>query len=303
MTTAILTETELSQLPSTQALRTQLDRDGFVLIPAAFKQEQLEPLRAAAGHITSLARCGKWPHLRTLPKQFPPWASDARNGIWGVQHLLHPAMPSQAIFATSYFGDAIVGPATQLLECAEDDLVMELYNLLVRPDRDFALRWHRDDVPPQASAAEESARLNEPAWHAQWNLALFDDASLVVVPGSHRRPRTDAERSADPFAERLPGMKVVEMAAGDLVFYDNNILHRGVYSSGTERMTLHGSVGHVKGSKARARNVLQHGVGEWVGECDFSGLPERIRARAEGMRQRLFEMGRASGVVGFSHTD
>jgi len=303
MASTISSETESSQLPSPQTLRTQLDRDGFVLIRGAFKQEQLQSLRAAAEHITALARSGKWPHIRTLPKQFPPWPPDASNGIWGVQHLLHPAMPSQPVFAASYFGDAIVGPATQLLDCGEADLVMELYNLLVRPERDFALRWHRDDIPPEASAAEERARLGAPPWHAQWNLALVADASLVVVPGSHARARTDAERGADPFAERLPGMRVVDLAPGDLVFYDNNILHRGVYGAGTERLTLHGSVGHVKGGRARARNVLQHGVGEWVGECDFSGLPGGIGARAEGMRQRLCEMGRASGDVGFSHTD
>ena len=172
MATTISSETESSQLPSPQALRTQLDRDGFVLIRGAFKQEQLESLRAAAEHITALARA-----------------------------------------------------------------------------------------------------------------------------------RTDAERGADPFAARLPAMRVVDLAPGDLVFYDNNILHRGVYGAGTERLTLHGSVGHVKGGTARARNVLQHGVGEWVGECDFSGLPGGIGARAEGMRQRLCEMGRASGDVGFSHTD
>lgn len=180
---------------------------------------------------------------------------------------------------------------------------MELYNMLVRPDKDFALRWHRDDIPPQASAKEEMKTLNEPAWHAQWNLALYDDRSLVVVPGTHKRPRTEEERNADPFEDRLHGMRVVEMRAGDLVFYDNNILHRGVYDSSAERMTLHGTVGHVKGSTARARNVLQHGVGEWVGDCDFNKLPELIRTRAEGMRKRLFEMRRQSGDVGFSQDD
>jgi hypothetical protein len=173
----------------------------------------------------------------------------------------------------------------------------------VRPDKDFALRWHRDDIGPQASSHEELERLKEPAWHAQWNLALYDDNSLVVVPGSHKRARTERERTADPYAHELPGMQIVQMKAGDLVFYDNNILHRGVYDSSIERMTLHGSVGHVKGNKARARNVLQHGVGEWVDKCDFNKLPEHLRSRAEGMRQRLFQMGRSSGDVGFSQDD
>jgi len=188
----------------------------------------------------------------------------------------------------------------ELLECEDEDLVLELFNLLIRPDRDFELRWHRDDIPATATAEEELGRLREPAWHAQWNLALYDDESLIVVPGSHVRARTEVERNADPFAKDLPGEIKVRMKAGDVVFYNNNILHRGAYLSGTERMTLHGSMGHFGGSRLRARNVLQHGIGEWVGEIDLSALDERERKRAEGMRDRLIKMGAESGEIGYS---
>jgi len=180
-------------------------------------------------------------------------------------------------------------------------MTMELMNMLVRPDlktkeEGFALRWHRDDIPASATAEEEMARLKKPGEayvHTQWNLPLFDDESLVVVPGSHARARTEAERSAGEYEDNLEGQVVVKLRAGDVVFYDNNILHRGVYDGEKERMTLHGSVGHVKASRERARNVLQHGVGEWVDRCDFAGLGEgRERRTAEGMRRRLVELGR-----------
>lgn len=301
--TSISTEAKLPDEPLAQNLGAPLDRNGFVVIPSTLTPTELAALRTACAEVTQQAREGKWPYVRTLFKQFPPWSTDASNGIWGVQHLLHPDMPFQATFAKSYFSDTIITPITQILDCEENDLIMELYNLLVRPDKDFALRWHRDDIGPQATSQEELERLKEPAWHTQWNLALCDDNSLVVVPGSHKRARTEKERTADPYAHDLPGMKIVEMKAGDLVFYDNNILHRGVYDSSIERMTLHGSVGHIKGKKARARNVLQHGVGQWVDKCDFSKLPEHLKPRAEGMRQRLFQMGRLSGDVGFSQDD
>lgn len=132
-------------------------------------------------------------------------------------------MPHQSRFAASYFNDTIIDTVKQLLECEEKDLIMELYNLLIRPSSNFELRWHRDDIPPSASAEEEEKRLQEPAWHAQWNLALYDDRSLVVVPGSHRRARTDREREADAYEKDMPGQLVVELKAGDVVFYDNNI--------------------------------------------------------------------------------
>lgn len=293
--------------PPGAALRAQLARDGYVILPSVFSPSRLDALRAAATHATSSARTGAWPHVRVVGRQFPPWdpAEALEEGIWGVQHLLHPDLPDEdaSEFVRAYFSEELLGPVKGILECGDEELVMELFNMLVRPERDFELRWHRDDIPPEATAEEEARRLAEPAWHAQYNLALYPDASLVVVPGSHARPRTDEERAADPYEPDMPGQVAVRLEPGDVVFYDNNILHRGVYDCMRERMTLHGSVGHVRGKAARARNVLQHGVGEWVDRCRFGELGEGERGRAEGMRERLVRMGReAGGDLGYSQT-
>jgi hypothetical protein len=286
-------------------LRDQLHKDGFVVIPQILTADQLSTLRTAASRTTALAREGKWPHIRTVGKQFPPWPSaPGAEGIWGVQGLLNPELPEHRVFVESYFGGAVLDVAKELMGgCGDGDLVMELFNMLVRPERDFELRWHRDDIPAGATAEQEMERLREPEWHTQWNLALYDDDSLIAVPGSHARARTEEERSADPFEKHMPGQAVVHLDAGDVVFYNNNILHRGVYDSTKERMSLHGSVGHAGGGRLRARNVLQHGVGNWVDRCDFSSLGETERARAEGMRQRLVKLGAESGDVGYSHQD
>ncbi|CZR61100.1 related to phytanoyl-CoA dioxygenase family protein [Phialocephala subalpina] len=282
-----------------------LNRDGFVLISNVLTPEQLTTLRSASAETITLARSGNWPYVRTLPKQFPPWniepgANPAAGGIWGVQFLMHPSLPNSSIFVKNYFSSGITDVVKELLECEDEELVMELFNILIRPDRDFELRWHRDDIPATASAEEELERLREPAWHTQWNLALYDDDSLIVVPGSHSRARTLVEREAGPFEKGLPGEIKVRMKPGDVVFYNNNILHRGAYVSSKERMTLHGSMGHVGGSRLRARNVLQHGIGEWVEDVDFSALSEEEKKRAEGMRARLIKLGRESGDVGYS---
>ncbi|KAI0836390.1 phytanoyl-CoA dioxygenase [Hypoxylon sp. FL0890] len=290
----------------TSTLRSQLEKDGFVVLRSLLNAEQAQQLRDAAERTTQLATSGSWPHVRTVGKQFPPWTWSPGVGIWGVQHLLNPSLPDSQIFTASYFSDEILDVAKDLLgSCSDDELVMELYNLLVRPSdgADFELRWHRDDIPASASAEEELERLNEPAWHAQWNLALCDgDESLIVVPGSHARARTEEERAADPFESNMPNQLVVRLDAGDVVFYNNNILHRGRYDGNRERLSLHGSVGHVAGGRLRARNVLQHGVGSWVDNCDFSSLDEKQRTRAEGMRARLVKLGRESGDVGYSLT-
>lgn len=307
---------------STTPLLTQLNRDGFVIIRSILTPSELSQLREAATQVTKLARSGGWPHVRVVGKQFPPWdvATAAEHGIWGVQHLMDPALPGSDLFTATYFSDALLEVVDELLQVRKHtptdddnsssngntDLVMELFNMLVAPDAadgDFELRWHRDDVRPEATAEEEMARLVQPAWHAQYNLALWDDASLVVVPESHLRPRTGIERAADPYAAELPGQLVVQLGPGDVVFYNNNILHRGVYTAGAQRATLHGSVGHRQGGALRARNVLQHGVGSWVAKCDLSRLGNgRQRARAESMRDRLVELGTSLGDKGVEYS-
>lgn len=281
---------------------SQLDRDGFVVIKAIVDRDRLEELRAASSKATELARGGGWPHVRTVGKQFPPWTASAarEHGIWGVQHLMNPELPGHEGFTELYFSEAILGIVKQLLQCGDEHLVMELFNMLVRPEKDFELRWHRDDIPAEAMPQEEIERLGKPAYHAQYNFALWEDDSLIVVPGSHKRARTDTERNADPFEKMMPDQLIVKLEPGDIVFYNNNILHRGAYSANKERMTLHGSVGHVKGSSLRARNVLQHGVGSWVDKCAFGQLKGEERDRAEEMRRRLVQLGSETGQVGYS---
>ena len=277
-----------------------LERDGFVVVRGIVSGQKLEELREASLKVEKLGRTGKWPHIRTVGKQFPPWTFEPEKGIWGVQHLMNPDLPGNDIFTRQYFSEEILSIVRELLQCGDDELVMELFNMLVRPDGDFVLRWHRDDIPPEATADEEMERLGHPGFHAQYNFALWEDESLVLVPGSHKRPRTETERTADPFENNLPNQLVVKLGPGDIAFYNNNILHRGVYDSKKERVTLHGSVGHSGGSKLRARNVLQHGIGSYVDKVDFSKLDDAERTRAEEMRKRLVKLGSESGDVGYS---
>ncbi|KKZ58528.1 hypothetical protein EMCG_05516 [[Emmonsia] crescens] len=283
---------------------TSLQRDGYVVIPNLLSPSQLTALRAAASHAADLGRTGQWPHIRTL--YFSPRLLEIVEELIGVK---------------------------QSDKKDNEPLTMELLNLLVAPTHvPFALRWHRDDIstPPTLSPEDELAALklksppDRPQSHAQYNIPLYDDASLIVVPGSHRRARTQAEREADPYEDNVPGQLVVKLRPGDAVFYDSNIWHRGVYRAmdpehkGEDglpkglRLTLHGSVGlavdngGVAGgeadktpkTKARAQVVLQHGVGFWINREDaaFNELEGEMKVRAERMRKRLIEMGSGEGI-------
>lgn len=307
-----------------------LQRDGFVVIPALLTPAEITTLRDAATTATTLTRSGQWPYFRTVPKQFPPWPKDvppaSEGGIWGVQHLLHPDMSGRQEFANFYFSEKVLKVVEELLGLAgeekedteEEPLVMELFNLLVAPEqRDFELRWHRDDIPETVTPEEELRLLkakspNGRQSHAQYNLALCPDTSLIVVPGSHRRIRTETERNADPYEPNMPGQLTVQLEPGDAVFYDSNILHRGVYkhkpTEAETRLTLHGSVGLKEkesstatgdgqsgtSAKVRATAVLQHSVGTWIDRDDAS--LSNISERAERMRKNLIAMGSGKDV-------
>lgn len=298
--------------PKTSDRLLSLQKDGFVKIPSLLPVHLLLALQAASKYTTSRARQGLWPYVRTVPKQYPPWpAWKPGDNIWGVQHLLHPDMNVRDVFAEVYFSQEVLGAVEDLICPSEGEgkegepgekLVMELFNLLVSPaqEEDFELCWHRDDIRPDVTPEEEKKQLEEKSpqgrqLHAQYNIALFEDASLIVVPGSHRRVRTETERNATPYEPSMPGQIVVDLKPGDAVFYDSNILHRGVYkgidtTKELGRMTLHGSVGLAGHGTERGRQVLQHGVGEWVDKAQFS-IEGPKGERAEAMRKRLVGMG------------
>lgn len=151
----------------------------------------------------------------------------------------------------------------------------ELCNMLVNPIHTaFNLSWHRDAIPADASEEEEARMLKIPNFGTQWNTALVDDECLEVVPGSHSRVRTEAERNGD-----IQGIKVV-LKAGDSVFYDHNILHRAVYPTSPERWTLHACMGSTRAEALRRKTILQHGMG-WAKDTKFEN------ERLEKLRQRL----------------
>ncbi|KAF9467628.1 hypothetical protein BDZ94DRAFT_1185367 [Collybia nuda] len=282
-------------------LKATYEEQGYVVVPGLISDEDRPELEAACDRVITLTRKGTWPHRRTVGKQFPPYGDDNPDS-WGVQHVMHPEL-GEPIFSKWYTSQPLVGVAKSLLECHEEDLQMELFNLLINPEgHNFALRWHRDDVSEKATEEEEREALQH--WHygIQWNTALYQDSCLYIVPKSHKNPRTEEQRSHsngmappnDPSS--MPGAIRLTLQPGESVFYNSNILHCATYSSAERRATLHATMGDVRGGSSRARNILQHGL-DWMKEDKFrAGLDEKSRP----MLDRLIAMRNSAGEVGFS---
>lgn len=144
----------------------------------------------------------------------------------------------------------------------------DLMGVLFEPERDaWATPWHRDwgdNVPGIDRDAFFAAALHQPQMFNQLNAALYDDHSLWIVPGSHDRLNSDAERAAfdnsvsppgpplspemspeeremacRAYARKMPGATPVTLASGDVAFYRSVGWHIGNYVPYTKRATLH----------------------------------------------------------------
>lgn len=112
------------------------------------------------------------------------------------------------------------------------------------PDKDFGpATWHRD-IHPIDQAPLRGLQMdlleNRPGY-LQWNIPLYDDDVLWVVPGSHRRGNTEEENAqlTEDSSVPLPNSIPVELKAGDGVVYTNTILHWGSNYSTKLRRTVH----------------------------------------------------------------
>ncbi len=144
----------------------------------------------------------------------------------------------------------------------------EIMGILFEPqEAAWATPWHRDwgyNVPGIDLDAFFAAALHKPQMFNQLNAALYDDHSLWVVPGSHNREDTAAERDTfggripppgpelppemSPeekeltclsYTRRMPGAVQVALGASDVAFYRAVGWHIGNYVPSTRRATLH----------------------------------------------------------------
>lgn len=285
-----------------EAQKKTFEEQGFVIIPNLIQPESRRALEEACERVITRTRAGDWPHRRVVGKQFPPFDDDNPDS-WGVQHVMHPDLDEPA-FAEWYTSDPLINACKNLLGCAEDQLQMELFNILINPlSHAFALRWHRDDVRENATEDEEITALS--VWHhgIQWNTALYEDSCLYVVPGSQKVPRTAEQRPHSSTLDApknpmdMPGAIRVTLQPGETVFYNNNILHCATYDPHERRATLHACMGDIRGGATRARVILQHGL-LWMKEEQFRNT---LNDRGKAMLGRLIELQESvNGDLGYS---
>ena len=188
-----------------------------------------------------------------------------------------------------WVADETLEIASQLL-CEPEPCITEMM-MMCNPVRDWpgGTGWHRDihpvDMAPLDALTADLIE-NGPRY-TQWNVPLYDDSVLWVIPESHRRRNTEQENAellkdrAAPVTGGIP----VELNAGDGVIYINYLNHTGSNYTTKKRRTLHGGhaiygtypeTGFVDSLAPWARERFESYAAR--GECMKDATEEALRA-------------------------
>ena len=225
--------------------RDQFLEDGYVILRGVIPPQQLEGLRRA--------------HEVLVERQKEIWArergpDDPPGGVWEThaQPRLNLGALADQIDALTigaveiWLHENMQGVSSRLLG-VEDASVTEMM-VMCNPVRDHETAghrgWHRDFYPPHTAPLQGYADdfLENGPRYVQWNLPLYDDNVLWVVPGSHARLNTAEENAALNSDARtpVPGAVQTHLAAGDGVAYILPLLHWGSRYNARMRRTIHG---------------------------------------------------------------
>ena len=197
--------------------------DGYVLLRNVVPPERLEELRASFETLVDRQQAN-WASDRDDPNCFAYVAKQPRLAF---QTVTNEATANTVEFCLH---ENTLGVSRQAL--GTRDVGLKQMILLCNPEVAHGPDlWHRDvshgptNNAPLA-ALQEDMLANGPG-SVQWNIPLYDDDVLWVVPGSHRRLNTARENREllnDPRA-KLSNCTQVNLKAGDGVMYINTILH------------------------------------------------------------------------------
>ncbi|MCX5658668.1 MAG: phytanoyl-CoA dioxygenase family protein [Planctomycetota bacterium] len=224
------------------SLRSDWQRDGFLVLPSVLDPTALHALREAADH--ALAQWRASSSADSEPGAF--WNSP--DG-WILIHLNHPKYYAGRDELLARVLNAIATPAaidavTQVM--GEPPVFMQANYYLDPRERQTAGggHWHRDcqffskgdDLVEQRLRAEEA----DPPRELHMHIPLVPTAASGLVPGSHARWDTPGElavRRNNPTGA-MPGGIRLQLQPRDIAMFHVNTIHRGYYEVGVPRRTI-----------------------------------------------------------------
>ena len=226
-------------------LREDFEREGYVIVDVLAESE-IDGFRKIMDEMLSENKKteDKGEHsssLQHLGDEISDFGNENRQYYF---HLL--TKPNTEKIHHAFYHEKVLSIVEELLG---PDLIINNSSILAsNPGVSYKLGWHRDIIQIPEEEIEDRLFSKERFHNSiQINLPLVQEDSLEIVPRSHNRPNTEAEDKAfagtkhyAPKDANMPGAMKVSLKAGQAVFYNNNLIHRG-YSAETKvpRRTLH----------------------------------------------------------------
>jgi hypothetical protein len=246
------------------AERDQYRRDGYIIKRGIVPQAEIEALRADVRDLVEHAATGSGPEI--------PWINKEKRIPERLGQILRPGWIRPS-FVASLESGPYLPVAAQILG---GETRYSLVGMLAGGDgKPYVQNWHRDLAPIEG---EHELAILERGYrvYTQINAPLFPDRYLTIVPGSHLRRTTEAERKAhaeNPTGD-MPGQITVETEPGDIAFYYSNLWHRGYNPTGQLRWTLH----HAFVIASQPVAAHERGQERWIGEPGYlESLPPALR--------------------------
>lgn len=223
--------------------RDRFLRDGYLVVPEVIAPDRIDEVRRAYEILLERQRA-IWAAERSPDD--PPggrWETAAQPRLRLSREISSHINHDTAAAVEVWTDDRLRVVVDQLLG-VEDAGVTELM-MMCNPVRDHGpANWHRDihpiDTAPLCGFIDDIIE-NGPHY-IQWNIPLYDDDVLWVMPGTHVRVNTNHENELllENSRRPLPGAVQTHLRGGDGVVYITPILHWGSNYSSKLRRTVHG---------------------------------------------------------------
>lgn len=217
-----------------QHIKSQFKKQGFVVIPKLFENEQIDRLQKMCDRALYQRRER---YLRTHPK-FDKKSCDLMKEL---QHL------SDYRNLLSFLLDTIADEQIlSILNCISDRLLLfhgAVY--FFNPEkRSWRGDWHRDGQINAPDDNTEKSRIFNSSF-IRVHVALVPDDNLEIIAGSHARWDTPQEleirkglNGKSTNSNEMPSVTKIHLNSGDAVFFDGYSIHRGNYFANKLRKTL-----------------------------------------------------------------
>ncbi|MGI9542004.1 MAG: phytanoyl-CoA dioxygenase family protein [Cyclobacteriaceae bacterium] len=227
------------------ALREQFEKDGYVIVQVLTESEIRDFRTIMDGMLSESKRSSDTTthtaSLQHLGDEISDFGKENRQYYF---HLL--TKPGTEPIHHAFHHAKVLSIAEELI--GPDLIVNNASILAFNPGVSYKLGWHRDVIQiPEDEIADWLFSADRFHNSVQINLPLVQEDALEIVPGSHNRTNNQAENAIfagtkhyAPLNAEMPGAMRVSLKAGQAVFYNNNLIHRGFSDdSKVPRRTLH----------------------------------------------------------------